>query len=108
MTYYGTMATAAGWIVPKKYMEQVGDDGFRKHPIGLGPSNLVGLASHRAHHGGRRGLLAQGPSCEAAGLENRPGRYTRMAMLKRGEVDIAYYLEVLQHAEEVNGIPGSA
>src|SRR5919108_72487 len=37
MTFYGTMATAAGWIVPKKYYEQVGDDGFRKHPIGLGP-----------------------------------------------------------------------
>jgi hypothetical protein len=24
--------------VPKKYLEQVGDDGFKKHPIGLGPS----------------------------------------------------------------------
>src|SRR4029450_13053367 len=39
--FYGTMATAAGWIVPKKYMEQVGDDGFRKHPIGLGPYKFV-------------------------------------------------------------------
>src|SRR5262245_1155921 len=41
MTYYGTMATAASWIVPKQYMERVGDEGFRKHPIGLGPYKFV-------------------------------------------------------------------
>jgi peptide/nickel transport system substrate-binding protein len=33
--------TAAGWIMPKKYPEQVGDDGFKKHPIGLGPYKFV-------------------------------------------------------------------
>src|SRR6266849_3463316 len=32
MTYYGTLATGAAWIVPKKYLEQVGEDGFRQHP----------------------------------------------------------------------------
>ena len=36
LTFYGTSATAAGLVVPKKYLEQVGDDGFKKHPIGLG------------------------------------------------------------------------
>jgi len=41
MTFYGTMATAAGWIIPKNYFEQVGEDGFRKHPIGLGPYKFV-------------------------------------------------------------------
>src|SRR5438445_2032976 len=41
MTFYGTLATAAGWIVPKKYVEQVGDDGFKKHPVGLGPYRFV-------------------------------------------------------------------
>ena len=41
MTFYGTLATAAGWIVPKQYIEKVGDDGFRKHPIGLGPYKFV-------------------------------------------------------------------
>src|SRR5258705_9723698 len=47
MTFYGTMVTGAGWIVPKKYVEQVGNDGFKKHPIGLGPykfaSNTPGV-----------------------------------------------------------------
>src|SRR5512132_912965 len=37
MTFYGTTATGAGWIVPKKYVEKVGDDGFKKAPIGAGP-----------------------------------------------------------------------
>src|SRR5690348_2795009 len=29
MTFYGS-ATGAGWVVPKKYLEKVGDDGFKK------------------------------------------------------------------------------
>src|SRR4029434_10235046 len=28
MAFYGTLATAAGWVVPKAYVERVGDDGF--------------------------------------------------------------------------------
>src|SRR5882762_10314487 len=30
MTFYGTSATGAGWIVPKKYVEKVGDANFMK------------------------------------------------------------------------------
>src|SRR5436190_1388246 len=41
MTFYGTTVTAAGFVVPKKYVMQVGDDGFRKHPIGAGPFKFV-------------------------------------------------------------------
>src|SRR2546422_11023639 len=41
MTFYGTTATAAGIVVPKKYLTQVGDDGFRKQPIGAGPYKFV-------------------------------------------------------------------
>ncbi len=41
MTFYGTTATAVGIVLPKKYLEQVGDDGFRKHPIGAGPYKFV-------------------------------------------------------------------
>src|SRR6267378_116658 len=42
MTVYGTTASAAGLIVPKKYLTQVGDDGFIKHPIGAGAYKFVG------------------------------------------------------------------
>jgi len=41
MTFYGTTATAAGLVVPKRYLRQVGEDGFKKHPIGLGPYKFV-------------------------------------------------------------------
>src|SRR5437660_11368388 len=41
MTFYGTTATAAGLVVPKQYVTQVGDEGFRRHPIGAGPYKFV-------------------------------------------------------------------
>ena len=34
LTFYATLATGAAWVVPKKYLEQVGDDGFKRHPVG--------------------------------------------------------------------------
>src|SRR5690348_12754408 len=33
LTFYAT-ATGAGWVVPKAYVEKVGDDGFKKAPVG--------------------------------------------------------------------------
>ena len=44
MTFYGTTATGAGWVVPRKYVEKVGEDGFRKAPIGAGPYRFVSVA----------------------------------------------------------------
>jgi peptide/nickel transport system substrate-binding protein len=41
MTFYGSSATASGLVVPKKYLEQVGDEGFLQHPVGLGPYKFV-------------------------------------------------------------------
>src|SRR5262245_13092003 len=40
MTFY-LGATGAAWIVPKKYVEKVGDEGFKKAPIGAGPYKFV-------------------------------------------------------------------
>ena len=34
-------ATTFGWIAPKKYVEKVGDAGFKKHPVGAGPYKFV-------------------------------------------------------------------
>ena len=33
LTYYSGV-TGVGWIVPKRYVESVGEDGFKKAPIG--------------------------------------------------------------------------
>ncbi|PON11627.1 hypothetical protein C2W62_43825 [Candidatus Entotheonella serta] len=54
MTFYGTTATSAGFVVPKAYVEEVGEDGFKKHPIGAGPFKFV---SHTPGGGvGARGI----------------------------------------------------
>jgi peptide/nickel transport system substrate-binding protein len=45
MTFYETPASGAGWIVPPKYTDKVGDEGFKEHPVGLGPYRFV---SHQA------------------------------------------------------------
>src|SRR6266852_7284828 len=37
MAFYGTSAAGAGWIVPKKYIERVGEDAYKKAPVGAGP-----------------------------------------------------------------------
>lgn len=105
MTYYGTLATGAGWIVPKKYLERVGDDGFRKHPIGLGPYKFVSYTPGvelilEAYEGFWRKV----PHVKRLVMKSVVDPSTRMAMLKKGEVDIAYALEAA-HAEEVKRDP---
>jgi len=40
MTFYAS-ATGAAWVVPKKYIEQIGEDGFKKTPVGAGPYKFV-------------------------------------------------------------------
>jgi peptide/nickel transport system substrate-binding protein len=41
LAFYGTLATGAGWIVPKKYIDKVGETGYRAAPIGAGPYRFV-------------------------------------------------------------------
>ena len=105
MTFYGTLATSAAWIAPKKYMDQVGLDGFKKHPVGLGPYKFV---SHtpgvelimEAHEGYWR----KTPSVKRLVYKSVPEATTRLAMLKRGEVDLAYLLDAPM-ADEVKRDP---
>src|SRR3989449_6476774 len=105
MTFYGTLVSGAGWVVPKKYVEQVGNEGFKRHPVGLGPYKFV------SHTPGVdlvmeafEGYWRKVPSVKRLVFKSVPESTTRMAMLKRGEVDIAYLLDVPQ-AEEVRRDP---
>jgi peptide/nickel transport system substrate-binding protein len=105
MAYYGTLATAAGWILPKQYMERVGDEGFRKHPIGLGPYKFVSYTPGiELIMEAVEDYWRKVPHVKRLVFKTVPDATTRMAMLKRGEVDVAYYLEV-PHAEEVKRDP---
>jgi peptide/nickel transport system substrate-binding protein len=93
MTFYGTTATAAGLVVPKRYLEQVGEDGFKKHPIGLGPYKFV---SHtpgvelvlEAFEGYWRKI----PHVKRLMMKGAPEGTTRLAMLKKGEADFTNVL----------------
>jgi peptide/nickel transport system substrate-binding protein len=93
LAFYGTIATGASWIVPKKYIEQVGDDAFKQKPVGLGPYRFV-----RMEPGVELVLEAQEhywrkmPSINRLIFKGIPERTTRLAMLKNGEADIAYLM----------------
>ena len=93
MAFYGTIATGAAWIVPKKYIEQIGDDAFKQKPVGLGPYRFVRmdpgveLVLEAQEHYWR-----QTPSINRLIFKGIPERTTRLAMLKNGEADIAYLM----------------
>ncbi len=105
LLFYATPASGAAWIVPKAYLEQVGDDGYAEHPIGAGPYKFV---SHKA---GLELVLEafedywrQAPHIKRLIMRVVPDESTRLAQLKNGEVDIAY-LMVGAIGEEVRRDP---
>src|SRR5881296_4664281 len=91
--FYATPATGAAWIVPKKYLEKVGEDGFKRQPVGLGPYRFV-----RMTPGVDLVLEAneqywrKKPSIKRVVFKGVPDRTTRLAMLKAGDADIGYLM----------------
>jgi peptide/nickel transport system substrate-binding protein len=94
MAYYGTLASGAGWIVPRKYVEKVGDDGFRKQPVGLGPYRFVSYTPGvELVMEAFEGYWRKVPAVKRLVFKTVPDPTTRAAMLKTGEVDVAYMLD---------------
>ena len=107
LTFYAS-ASAAGWIVPRRYVEKVGDDGFKKAPIGAGPYKFVSFTP------GVELILEafdqywrKPPSVRRLVFKVIPDESTRLAALKRGEVDIAYSIRG-ELAAGVQQTPGLA
>jgi peptide/nickel transport system substrate-binding protein len=106
MSFYGTSATGAGWIVPKKYVEKVGDDGFKKAPVGAGPYKFVSF-----NPGVELVLEAFGdywrkaPAVKRIVMRSIADETTRAAAVKTGEVDLAYLFGGAL-AEELRRSPG--
>ena len=105
LTFYGS-ATGAGWIVPKKYLEKVGEEGFKKAPIGAGPYKFVSF------NPGVELVLEsfdqywrKSPVVKRLVLKVIPDETTRLAALKRGEVDVVYSIRG-ELAEELRNTPG--
>ena len=106
LVFYATPATGAAWIVPKKHVERVGDEGFKKSPIGAGPYRFVSFTPGielvlEAHEQYWRKV----PHVKRLVIKVMPDETTRLAMLKRGEVDLAYTFRGAV-AEELRRSPG--
>jgi peptide/nickel transport system substrate-binding protein len=94
MTFYGTTATAAGIVLPKKYFEQTGADGFKQRPVGAGPYKFVSqrpgieivLEANTAY-------WRHAPYVRKLTLKSVPDSTTRLAMLRSGETDYALFLD---------------
>jgi peptide/nickel transport system substrate-binding protein len=104
LTFYGS-ATGAGWIVPKKYVEKVGDDGFKKAPIGAGPYKFVSFnpGVELVFEAFDR-YWRKTPSVKRLVFRVIPDESTRLAALMRGEVDIVYSIRG-ELAEELKRTP---
>jgi peptide/nickel transport system substrate-binding protein len=110
MTFY-TSATGAAWVVPKKYVEQVGEDGFKKAPVGAGPYRFVSFTP-----GIELTLEAfdqywrKTPSVKRIVFRTIADEATRLVALKRGEVDIAYLFrgELADELERSKGLTSKA
>ncbi len=89
LEYFLPGASTVGWIVPKKYIEKVGDAGFKQRPIGAGPYKFVEFVPGVK-------LVAEAfedywrrvPSIKRMEFYYIPDPTTRLAMVKRGEADI--------------------
>jgi peptide/nickel transport system substrate-binding protein len=108
MTFYASPATGAAWIVSKKYLDKVGDDGFKKAPVGAGPYKFASFKPGvelllEAHEGYWRKV----PSVKTLAFRVITDEATRLAALKRGEIDIAYSFTG-PLAEELKRTPGLA
>jgi len=90
MTFYAT-ATGASWIVPKQYVEKVGEDGFKKAPIGAGPYKFVSSTPGvDVVFEAFDQYWRKTPSVKRLVFKMIPDETTRLAALKAGEVDIVY------------------
>ncbi len=107
LTFYAGV-TAAGWVVPRKYIEKVGEEGFKKAPIGAGPYKFV------AFNPGVELVFEafdqywrKPPNVKRLVFKVIPDETTRLAALKRGEIDIAYSIRG-EFAKELQHTPGLA
>jgi peptide/nickel transport system substrate-binding protein len=105
LTFYSS-ASGAGWIVPKKYVERVGDAGFSKHPIGAGPYKFVSFTPGiELVLEAFDGYWRKSPAVKRVIMKSIPDETTRLAGLKHGEFDISYSIRG-ELAEELQHTPG--
>jgi peptide/nickel transport system substrate-binding protein len=106
LTFYAT-ASGAGWIVPKKYVEKIGDANFKNQPIGAGPYKFVSFTPGvELVLEAFDGYWRKTPAVKRIVMKSIPDESTRLAALTRGEVDIAYSItgELAQQLQKTPGL----
>jgi peptide/nickel transport system substrate-binding protein len=94
MTFVGTTASAAGIVVPKKYLSEVGDDGFKKHPIGAGPYKFVSTKPGiEVVLEANTDYWRRVPNVKTLVMRSVPEATTRALSVQTGESDIAIALD---------------
>jgi peptide/nickel transport system substrate-binding protein len=106
MTFYATPATGANWIVPRKYVEKVGEEGFKKAPVGAGPYRFVSFTPGiELVLEATDAYWRKTPSVKRLVFKSSPDVATRLVMLKSGDADLAYALPG-EIGAEVQRTPG--
>ncbi len=83
-----------GWVVPKKYIEKVGEAGFKKNPVGAGPYKFVEFVTGvRLVGEAFEEYWRKVPHIKRMEFHIIPEPATRLAMARRGEVDIATLMQ---------------
>jgi peptide/nickel transport system substrate-binding protein len=90
-TYLSRALSTEGMVLPKKYIETAGDDGFARKPVGSGPYRFVEqvTGSHIRLSAVDSHWRTGSPKYKTITFKLVPEETTRIALLRRGEVDIA-------------------
>lgn len=111
-------------IVPRHYLELVGDEVFQRHPIGTGPFKFIAadeemqkitLGRFPDYYGGAPSLPPIGPAClEEVEFRVIPDHRLRMAALTIGELDLVQSVPLSMLTEippdsglQIRSVPGT-
>jgi peptide/nickel transport system substrate-binding protein len=90
-TYLSRSLSTEGIVLPKKYIDANGDDAFARKPIGTGPYKFVEqvVGSHIKMTAVDNHWRIGVPKYKNVTFKLVPEETTRIALLRRGEVDVA-------------------
>ncbi len=87
--WFGEQGNMWGIVYPKKYVEKVGVDAFREHPIGTGPWKFVNrVMGQSIKFEAFEGHWREVPKFKNLTMMLVPELGTRMALLKTGSLDL--------------------
>ncbi len=110
-TVFKWMAFLTGYVLPKKYFEKVGPEGFEKAPIGTGPYKLdhyergayARLVAHKDYWGGK-------PAYDNVTLKFVPDAASRVAEVESGNSHVTLEIpyEEFDRLKNKPGLTGTA